>query len=175
MIPMRLSDVGDLFIKASQHLQIQYNHDNVYYDAQAWKKHADARDNSVHSKIKHKPDYIAAKVAQNQIKLQSNLRKYKVPINKHVSIDETMVWRDFCIPTKTSSLPKRNMPVIWIPNDKETTTIIAAWYHNKLGLNFYSLLLPLSRQSLLVFDCFYSSQQLPFCTRVISTVCLICV
>ncbi len=131
-IPMRLNDVGDLFIKAAQFLNISYNESHAYWDAQAWKKYSDARDNSLNGKIKYKPDYIAATVASNQTKLQLNITKYNIPIHKQVSIDETCVWSDFALPTKTLSLPNRNEPVIWIPNDKDTTTIIGVWCYNKL-------------------------------------------
>ena len=44
-----------------------------------------------------------------------------------------MLWHDFCIPTKTLSLPKRNTPVIWIPNDKETNTLIGIWKCDELS------------------------------------------
>ena len=131
MIPMRLNDVGDLFIKAAQHLNIAYNPDHAYWDAQAWKKYANARDYHLNGKVKYKPDYIAAKVAQNQIKLQINIRKYHIPIFRHVSIDETMMWHDLTITNKTLSLPNQNEPVLWIPNEKETTTIIGVWRYNK--------------------------------------------
>ena len=65
LMPMRLSDVGDLFIKSAQYLQTEYNPDHAYEDAKAWKKHADANDCSLNSKIKYKPDYIVAKDAEN--------------------------------------------------------------------------------------------------------------
>ena len=95
-----------------------------------------ARDRNLNGKFKFKPDYIAATVASNQAKLQANINKFNIPIHSHVSLDETMVWHDFCIQTKTLSLPGRFEPVIWIPNDKDTTTLIVIWYYNKLSLIF---------------------------------------
>ena len=130
---MRLNDVGDLFIKAAQFLNLDYNQDHAYWDAQAWKKYANARDYQLNGKLKYKPDYIAAKVAQNQVKIQNNIRKYKIPIFRHVSLDETMMWHDLTVTTKTLSLLNRNESVLWVPNEKETTTVIGIWKYNKLG------------------------------------------
>ena len=55
-----------------------YNVDDAHYDAQAWKRESDAQENSLSNEMKFKPDYIAAKVAQNQVKLQNNIRKYNM-------------------------------------------------------------------------------------------------
>lgn len=122
-------------IKAAQLLNIEYDANVAYFDAKAWVKMTDARDYTINSRLKYKPDYIATQVAQNQMKLQANIRRYNIPIHGHVSIDETMVWHDFCISAKTLSLPGRNEPVLWIPNDKDTTTIIGIWKFNKFSIH----------------------------------------
>ena len=129
-MPMRLYDVADLFIKAAQYLGSPYNENHAYWDAQAWKKYADAKDFCVDGKFKLKPDYIAAQVAKNQTQLQVYIKKYNIPITKWISIDETMVWADFALAKKTLSLPQRNEPVVWVPNEKDTTTFIGIWKYS---------------------------------------------
>ena len=130
-ISVRLYDVADFFIKAAKDLEMQYDEKHSYEDAKAWQHSLQAGTLAISGKIKFKAEYIAAKVAENQAKLLSKMRINNITQDRVKSLDETMVWHDFCVGSVTLSLPGQNTPVFWIPNDKDTTTFVGIWEWNQ--------------------------------------------
>ena len=130
-ISIRLYDVADFFIKAAKELHIQYQDDHSYEDAKAWQRSLRAGKLSISGKVKYKPEYIAAKVAENQTRLLSKMRQNHVTLDRVTSLDETMVWHDFSVGSVTLSLRGQNTPVFWMPNNKETSTYVGIWNWNK--------------------------------------------
>ena len=63
----RLYDESDFFIKAAKDIHIQYEDDNAYEDARAWKRCLNAGQLTISGKIKFKQEYVAAQVAKTNV------------------------------------------------------------------------------------------------------------
>ena len=133
-ITVLLWDIADFFVKATQDLNMNYQDEHSYEDAKAWQRSLHAGKTNINGKIKFKPEYIAAKVAQNQTKLLLKMRQNNIAIHRVVSVDETMVWCDFAVGSVTLSLPCQNTPVHWISNNKDTYSFICIWHWNKYAI-----------------------------------------
>ena len=127
-------DVADFFEKAAKNLGVFYDAKNSYKDALAWKRWKPAKYYHVDGKIIYKPQYITAKIGQFHEALQNTITKYHIKMENISSLDETMFFHDFSMRKVTLSYPGVNDRVIWIPNDKDTTSVIGIWWCTKLSL-----------------------------------------
>eukprot|EP01083_Nonionella_stella_P202409 739466_1 len=128
---IRSSDIEDYFCIAARFLNIEYDDSKASYDAKKWQEWANTKHYSVNSKLKYKSEYICAKVAQNQHMITRMMKTNSIDESMVISLDESMVFHDFCVGTNTISFKKRNDIVAWIPNDKDTTSCVCLWHWNK--------------------------------------------
>eukprot|EP01083_Nonionella_stella_P026143 71980_1 len=100
---IRLSAIADFFGIAANFLHVEYAESTANYDARKWQDWAEGKHYSINSKLKYKSEYICAKDHINATTC--------IPVSNVVSLDETMIWHDFCVDTKTLSFKGRNTEV----------------------------------------------------------------
>ncbi len=128
-VVIRQTDVSDYFIIAAHYLRLPYSSKQSIDDAKKWTKKR-VKSYSISQKIHHKKDYIAAMVGEHQKKLRNTMEEKCIPKSRVISLDETMLFYDFQMKLRTLSYPGQNEPVAWIPNEKDTKTMIGIWSWN---------------------------------------------